>query len=264
MFSNGKSPGPDDITPELLKALPDNMLFRLVMIMKASVELVHLPDSWLEGEMIFLSKPGKDDYTDQRAHRPITLTPFVFKALERVNLWNLEQTDLKKKNMHKRQYAFRPGRSCDNALADAVDFIEGGKRDGHVTGVLFLDIKGAFDHLDPEAAIQAMRDRGITPWFINWYGHGYLKNRNVRAKLNGKTLRRWLKRGSPQGGVFSPILWNIVFDELLYIINSGPFRGIGFADDGTIMIQGPDEHTIINLFQQLLKKVEKWAKKFGL
>jgi retron-type reverse transcriptase len=140
-----------------------------------------------------------------------------------MNLWWLEQKHFEESPLHNKQYAFRPGRSCDHALADIIDFVEGGKKEGHVTAALFLDIKGAFDHLKPEAAIKAMRERGITPWFIDWYGYAYLLNRKVKTTLHGKTLRRWLKRGSPQGGVFSPILWNIVFDELLKIVNSGPF-----------------------------------------
>ena len=75
-----------------------------------------VPDDWAEGQMIFIPKPGKKDYTQPRAYRPITLTPFLFKAMERVNLWEIQRTHLTSKPLHKNQFAFTPGKSCDNAL----------------------------------------------------------------------------------------------------------------------------------------------------
>ena len=40
--------------------------------------------------MHFIPKPGKDDYTNPRAYRPISIVSFLFKALERVVLWHIE------------------------------------------------------------------------------------------------------------------------------------------------------------------------------
>ena len=54
--------------------------------------------------------------------------------------------------MHPRQHAFRVGHSCDLALAEVIDFVEGGLEDGQVTAGIFLDIRGAFDNLDTKAA----------------------------------------------------------------------------------------------------------------
>ena len=42
------------------------------------------------------------------------------------------------------------------------------------------------------------------------------------------------------GGVLSPLTWNLVFDELLGLLNQGPITGIGYADDGLMLISGID------------------------
>jgi hypothetical protein len=42
----------------------------------------------------------------------------------------------------------------------------------------------------------------------------------------------------PTGGVLSPLLWNLVVDELLACINDQGFCAMGFADDIVIIVQG--------------------------
>ena len=114
---------------------------------------------------------------------------------------------------------------------------------------IFLDIRGAFDNLDTEAAIVAMRDRNMPEWYIQWY-QSFLLNRVVTCTINDTTQKREIKRGSPQGGIGSPQFWNVPFDELLEIINTGPFVGIGFADDGALIIHGQNLEYMRRLLQK--------------
>ena len=48
-----------------------------------------------------IPKAGKTDYTVPKAYRPISLTPFLFKLLERVNAWDIIETALKTNPLHK-------------------------------------------------------------------------------------------------------------------------------------------------------------------
>ena len=50
----------------------------------------------------------------------------------------------------------------------------------------------------------------MTQWYIN-----YMKTRSCQSTLFGVTVARYLNKGTPQGGVFSPIAWNLAFDSLL-------------------------------------------------
>ena len=105
------------------------------------------------------------------------------------------------------------GRSCDLALSQAIDCIESAIHQKEYALSLFLDIKGAFDNLKQDAALQAMRDRKIANWFTDWYEY-YLSDRTATATVNGKSETRHVPHGSPQGGVYSPTFWNIAFDDL--------------------------------------------------
>ena len=116
------------------------------------------------------------------------------------------------------------------ALAETVDLIESALHTNEYALVLFMDIKGAFDNLNQEAAIEAMRNRNLPNWFVDWY-EAYLALRTATVTMHGIKTTRWIPKGSPQGGVYSPTFWNIAFDELLAILNNNGGRGVGFADD---------------------------------
>jgi hypothetical protein len=50
----------------------------------------------------------------------------LFKTLERLVLWHIEETNLTDRPMHESQYGFCKGKSTDQALSKAVNIIEKG------------------------------------------------------------------------------------------------------------------------------------------
>ncbi len=50
---------------------------------------------------------------------------------------------------------------------------------------------------------------------------------------------------TPQGGILSPFVWNLAFDELLDDFDIGLARIKGFLDDAVVELQGPDINTLI-------------------
>ena len=161
-FASHKAPGPDKITPIMLKHLPDNILSHIIAIMKASVELAHTPMPWKTGNITYIRKGGNRIWSEASSYRPITLTSFLFKALERMNMWKLETAG--QANMHPNQHAFRMGRSCDSAITHAVNYIEHGLENGEKVLGVFLDIKGAFNNIKTNPAIKCLTQQGIPSW----------------------------------------------------------------------------------------------------
>ena len=99
---------------------------------------------------------------------------------------------------------------------------------------------------------------------MSWY-ESFVTNRVVNTELLGSSSRRKVNLGIPQGGVLSPLCWNVPFDELLEILNECEgIIAIGFADDLVILINGIDEATLSNLMQQALNKAQPWLLKYGL
>ena len=217
-FKNSKSAGPDQFKPRLLKNLPDLALEKLAQLFRASYHAGYVPQEWLLSKVVFISKPGKTDYCTPSSFRPICLTSFVFKCMERVVYKNLLQTSLKETPLNVRQHGFRHGMSTDTALSMMVGRIEKALNRKKISVGIFLDIKGAFDNVNIAFTQNALLERGFDPKMVAWYSH-YLGNRIATVTIRGITIRRLLRRGVPQGGILSPLAWNCNIDRLLDLFN---------------------------------------------
>ena len=210
-----------------------------------------------------LAKPGKDDYAMPKAYRPISLTPFFFKLLERVCAWNICETALRKNPLHKRQHAYRVGRSTESAISQVLNEIEKGMNEKSYTLSTFIDISAAFDKLDPYKATNALRkggvDAGITEWYLD-----YLTERYAHIEIKEVKSIRKITVGCPQGGVLSTILWNISFDSMLRLFKNSGVICIGYADDGSLIINGHHLHDMYKDMNIALQKCKEWAVEFGL
>ena len=96
-FKNGKAPGLDKIDPYIMKQIGPNMVNVLTYLYRAIISSGHTPYLWRTSKVMMLPKPGKKDYAEAKAFRPISLTPFFFKTLERITYWEIMETALKDK-----------------------------------------------------------------------------------------------------------------------------------------------------------------------
>jgi hypothetical protein len=122
-------------------------------------------------------------------------------------LWQANETCLREHPLHDNQHAFRQNHSCDIALSRVVNEIEKSIINHSFTLGVFLDIKGAFDNISTRAITAGMIKHGFPLNMITWYTN-YIKNRSCFTKLGNESLTTCLHKGTPQGGVFSPIAWN--------------------------------------------------------
>jgi hypothetical protein len=205
-----KCPGPDGFCPIVLCHLPDKAKVAIIEIYNAVIELKYTPLLWQASDIVFLPKPGKDDYTDKRTFQPISLMLFLFKALERLVKWHMEEH---MKPFHPDQHAFRKGHCTENALSQMADTIECGILRGESALDVFLDIKGAFDNLTSNTIANGMKQHDIHDDIIAWQKN-YLQSRYCSVKGSEQIFK--LVKGTGQGGILSPSLWNFVMDSFLY------------------------------------------------
>jgi hypothetical protein len=125
-----------------------------------------------------------------------------------------------------------------------------------------LDIQGAFDNTSFNAMVGTSRGRGLEETSCRWI-RSMLESRLVHAFLTGSSMAIRVAGGCPQGGMLSPLLWNLV-DDLLACINDKGFCAMGYADDIVIIVQGKYTHIVRELMQAALNKVVKWTTKEGL
>ena len=261
-FKNKKCPGSDGLTPLIFKSLGPRALKRLLDIYKASLLLGKLAKGWLEVQTIFIPKPGKSNYAEPRSFRPISLMQFMMKIMEKLLLWIHEENH--GINHHKNQHGFRKGMDCDSNLTSFAGTIEKGLMDREFSVRVFVDIKQAFDHMTNLSIENSMVGANCSQAHMNWY-LDFLNNRCIKVSYKGIDAQFWPSKGSPQGGISSPWLWNLIADELHEAL--GQIPGVdseGFADDSVICATHSDPAIAVSNANAALKVIEEWAGKHSL
>jgi hypothetical protein len=169
---------------------------------------------WRQFNVTFIPKSGKFNYTEAKAYRPISLSSFLLKTMEKLVDRNIRESALGIHPLHRNQHADQIGKSTETALHNVVTRIEYAIEHKDIALGTFLDIEGTFDRTSFDTIKQAAERHGIEPAIRRWIC-AMLESINVSATLSGETLRESAAGGCPQGGVLSPLLWSLVVDDLL-------------------------------------------------
>jgi len=130
---------------------------------------------------------------------------------------------------HPDSYGYRPGKSAHQAIGQAR------KRCWRNNWVVELDIKGFFDAIDHELLMRAVRRHTQEPWVL-LYIERWLK---ASVQMPDGTLQK-RDRGTPQGGVISPLLANVFLHYTFDMWMQKNYPQISFeryADDGVCHCQ---------------------------
>ena len=85
-FPGKKAPGPDGIYPMIIQKCLDIIDDHLISIYKKCINQEKSPANWLKSRAVFLTKPDKKDYSKSNSLRPLCLSSFLLKGLERLVL----------------------------------------------------------------------------------------------------------------------------------------------------------------------------------
>jgi hypothetical protein len=64
-----------------------------------------IPTAWKKFKVTFIPKPGKLDYTEDKAHHPISMSHFLLKTMEKLVDRHIGDGALKKYPLHRNQHA---------------------------------------------------------------------------------------------------------------------------------------------------------------
>lgn len=262
-FDAYKSPGPDGIFPALLQQGQEDLAPVLCRLYRASMALGHVPPAWRHVRVVFVPKPGRNSYAQAKAYRAISLSSFVLKAMEKLLEKHIRETYLLERPLHPNQHAYQAGKSCETALHQLMLKVETSLKNQEIALGAFLDIEGAFDNTSFESMILAASNRGIDNTTCRWV-KAMLQSRQVHATLVNETTHVSVAKGCPQGGVLSPLLWDMVIDELIVLLNNLGYYTQGYADDIVILTQGKHAGAVSELMQGALGIVEGWCIKENL
>ena len=258
-FQPYKSPGLDGIHPITLQKSADIISDHLEDIFRGSLFYGHIPERWKTSSVIFIPKPGKPNYEQPKSFRPISLTSFLLKTLERIIDKRLRETVLTSFPIHRNQHAYQNGRSTETALHCLISKIEDAYEKNQYALGAFFDIQGAFDNAPYKAILKSLKRR-YTPDMIQNWTRSLLLTRKVQVEIGNSSRTVKATKGCPQGGVLSPLLWSLVVDELLNIMHNNDIYTQAYSDDGTILLTGSNITELSNTMQTALNEVQEWCK----
>jgi len=128
---------------------------------------------------------------------------------------------------HPSSHGFRPGRSCHTAIAEAQEHLRQGNE-----WVVDLDLEKFFDRVHHERLLARLRTRVSDERVL------ILIRKMLKAKVvmpDGVVVAT--EEGTPQGGPLSPLLSNVVLDELDQELEERRHRFVRYADDCNIYVR---------------------------
>jgi len=232
----------------------------LASLIQASFALNHIPQTWVQAKVIFIPKPGKTDYSDPRCFRPITLSSYILKIVERLTLWFIESEHLHNNPLSPHQCGFRKGHSTDLAITRVVQPLELAKASRSFIAALFMDIKGAFDNVPYEPLLDELRKKHVDREVVDWYKTLLLTRRTTATnEKSGASVTIGHTRGVPQGGILSPLMWNLFFDPLLHALKTEDSEVVAYADDLCLLHADMSPFAAILRSQAALDTMQHWS-----
>jgi len=141
-----KSPGMDGIFPALLQEGWEVLILYLVRIFHACLVTGYVPAMWRQVKVVFIPKRGRNYYCGPRDFRPISLTSFLLKTMERLVDRFLRDEILVLRPLHPNQQTYQAGKSVETALHQLVVWVEKALDQQEIALGIFLDIEGAFNN----------------------------------------------------------------------------------------------------------------------
>ena len=180
-----KAPGPDGLSPKLLKKLAEELAPILTLLFQTSLQQGKIPDDWRTADVVPIFKSGEKSKAEN--YRPISLTCILCKTTEHIisssNMHHLDWTN----NLTDAQHGFRKRRSCDTQLILAVQDLAKSLDDRTQSDVILLDFSKTFDKVPHARLLYKLTYYGITGTTHNWI-NDFLKTEHKESSWRAHHL----------------------------------------------------------------------------
>ena len=228
-FKKGKSPGNDGLPLDFYLTFWDILAHDLLTVFKDLERLDRLPDSFRLGIVTLLHK--KDDKTDLRNWRPITLLNFDCKLFSKLLASRMSM--VLGEVIHPDQACALPGRRITDNLLLIRDTICYARDRNMRLVVLNLDFEKAFDRVSHQYLFKVLQKVGFPGRFIAWVGLLY-KDISSKFVVNGHLTKAVdLHCGVRQGCPLSALLYIAAIEPLAQILRRDQWiKGVSIPGSG--------------------------------
>ena len=244
-----KSPGLDGISIRLLKDASNIVAGPLVNIFNVSLQRAIFPNDWKLAKATPIFKEGNK--ADCENYRPISVISAVAKLFEKLVYLQLSSFLRLNGILVEQQSGFRHQHSTETALLSSTNEYR-----GLLSGVLFLDLKKAFDTVDHHILLSKLELYGIKGTSLKWF-ESYVSGRSQICSVNSKmSAVRQIKCGIPQGSNLGPILFLLYINDLPNCLETT--KANLFADDTSLSCEGFSPYEIETKLNKDIENVHRW------
>ena len=250
-----RSPGMDGITgricKEVWRAIPQHM----TALYARCITEGYFPDEWKRPRVVALLKGPDKDRSDPGSYRGICLLPVFGKVLEGIMVTRLR--DVLPAGC-RWQFGFQPGRCVEDAWRHVVSSVAASPAK-YLLGI-FVDFKGAFDHVEWNAALRHLVDLGCREASL-WRSFFCGRSASIVSRYGEASVP--VTRGCPQGSISGPFIWNMVMDTLLQRLEAHCVFS-AYADDLLLLVEGSSRLELESRGEQLMSIVGAWGAEIGV
>ena len=218
---------------------------------RAAIRRGRHPAVWNWASGVVIRKRGKGDYTKLKAYRSISLLSYMGKVVEKVAVELLSEAAEMRGLLSDGQFGSRKGWSTIDTVAIMVDRAHAAWTNGHIKGVVLMDIKAAFRSMAKGRLVHIMNLRQMDADLIQWT-ESFVLERTVEMVIEDNAIERHpVEAGVPQGSPVSPILFAIYTSGLIKSVEEyvSEAEGLSFVDDLGWMVTGSDVNYVVPILE---------------
>ena len=253
-IKTAKSFGIDNISSYFLKLALPLIENSLAFLFNTSIETSQFPDSWKVARVTPIFKDG--DRTEKSNYRPISVLPVISRLFEKLVFDQLYQYMKENGLFSPDQSGFLRLHSTLTCLLKNTDDWYSGLDLGRLVGLVFIDLKKAFDTVDHDILCEKLQIYGVQQRELSWF-RSYLSSRKQFCRVNGVTSDiQDVEVGVPQGSCLGPLLFLIYINDLPLAVQGSTVSM--YADDTSLCHQALNMTQLNGAINNDLKQLDAW------
>jgi len=201
------------------------------------------PTEWKVLKLVLIHK-GDKPLENTSSYRPISLLNTIGKLFEHIIKSRIENHLEATNGLDSKQFGFRKGRSTIDAVQSVMKIVDnastGPLYNRKLCAVIALDVANAFNTAKWNKTEETLHAKELPTYLI-----GILRIYMDDRKLHyGKNESKAITCGVPQWSVLGPLLWHLIYDDLLRVQTGGNVRNVSpstlvaFANDVAVITTG--------------------------